>query len=48
MDKIYRYNSNASYKSNRGTYLQIINAKDLYIQNITVPEHDNHSDSFQI
>ena len=25
-----------------------MSAKDLYIQNITVLEHDNHSDSFQI
>ena len=23
-------------------------AKDLYIQNITVSEHDNHSNSFQV
>ena len=28
--------------------LQIMSAKDLYIQNITVSEHDNHSDSFQV
>ena len=48
MDKIYRYNSDASYKPNRGTYLQIISAKDLYIQNITVAENDGHSDSFQV
>ena len=48
MDKIYRYNPNASYKPNGGTYLQIMSAKDLYIQNITVAEHDGHSDSFQV
>ena len=30
-------------------YLQLITAKDLYIQNITVAEHNNgHSDSFQV
>ena len=45
--RIYRYNSNASYKPNGGTYLQLITAKDLYIQNITVAEHDGHGDSFQ-
>ena len=48
MDRIYRYNSDASYKSNGGTYLQQIGSKDLYIQNITVSEHDKHSESFQI
>ena len=49
MDRIYRYNSDASYKPNGGTYLQLITAKDLYIQNITVAEHDGgHSDSFQV
>ena len=48
MDRIYKYNSDASYKPNGGTYLQLITAKDLYIQNITVSEHDGHSDSFQI
>ena len=48
MDRIYRYNSDANYKPNRGTYLQIITAKDLYTQNITVAEHDGHSDSFQV
>ena len=31
-----------------GRYLQLITAKDLYIQNITVVEHDGHSDSFQV
>ena len=35
--------------SHGGRYLQLISAKDLYIQNITVAEHDDgHSDSFQI
>ena len=48
MDRIYKYNSNASYKPNEGTYLQLISAKYLYIQNITVAEHDGHSDSFQV
>ena len=48
MDRIYKYNSDASYKPNGGIYLQLINAKDLYIQNITVAEHDGHSDSFQV
>ena len=48
MDRIYRYNPNASYKPNGGTYLQIMSAKDLYIQNVTVAENDGHSDSFQV
>ena len=48
MDRIYKYNSSASYEPNGGTYLQLITAKDLYIQNITVSEHDKHSESFQI
>ena len=48
MDKIYKYNPDASYKPNGGTYLEIMSAKDLYIQNITVAEHDGHSDSFQV
>ena len=48
MDRIYRYNSDTSYKPNGGTYLQQIGPKDLYIQNITVSEHDKHSESFQI
>ena len=48
MDRIYKYNSDASYKPNGGTYLQLITAKDLYIQNITVAEHDGRSDSFQV
>ena len=48
MDRIYKYNSNASYKPNGGTYLQLITGKDLYIQNITVAGHDGHSNSFQV
>ena len=48
MDRIYKYNPDASYKSNGGRYLQLISAKDLYIQNIDAAEHDSHSDSFQI
>ena len=48
MDRIYRYNPDNSYKPNGGRYLQIMSAKDLYIQNITVVENDGHSDSFQM
>ena len=48
MDRIYRYSSDANYKPNRGTYLQLTTAKDLYIRNISVSEHDGHSDSFQV
>ena len=48
MDRIYRYNPDASYKPNGGIYLQIMSAKDLYIQNITVAEHEGHSDSSQV
>ena len=48
MDRIYKYNPDASYEPNGGRYLQIMSAKDLYIQNITVAEHDGHSDSFQV
>ena len=48
MNRIYKYNSDASYKRNGGTYLQLITAKDLYIQNVTVAENDGHSDSFQV
>ena len=48
MNRIYKYNPDISYKPNRGRYLQIMSAKDLYIQNITVAEHDGHSDSFQV
>ena len=48
MDRIYKYNPDAIYKPKGGTYLQLITAKDLYIQNITVAENDGHSDSFQV
>ena len=49
MDRIYQYSSDASYKPNGGIYLQLITAKDLYIQNMTVAEHNSgHSDSFQV
>ena len=48
MDRIFRYNPDTSYKPNGGTYLQIMSAKDLYISNIIVVEHDGHSDSFQV
>ena len=48
VDRIYKYNPDAIYKPNGGTYLQLITAKDLYIQNITVAEHNGHSDSFQV
>ena len=49
MDRIYKYNSDASCKPDGGIYLQIITAKDLYIQNITVADHNSgHSDSFQV
>ena len=48
MNRIYGYNSDASYKPNGGIYLQLITAKDLYIQHITVAEHNSHSDSFQV
>ena len=48
MDRIYKFKPDASFKPNGGTYLQIMSAKDLYIQNLTVVEHDSHSDSFQV
>ena len=49
MNRIYKYNPDASYQPNGGRYLQLITAKDLYIQNVTVAEHDGgHSDSFQV
>ena len=44
MNRIYKYNLNVFYKPNGGRYLQLMSAKDLYIQNITVSEHD----SFQV
>ena len=47
MDRIFKYNPNVSYNPNGGRYLQLITAKDLYIQSITVAEYDGHSDSFQ-
>ena len=48
MDRIYKYNPDVSYEPNGGRYLQLITAKDLYIQNITVAEHNGYSDSFQV
>ena len=48
MDRIYKYHPDTSYKPNGGTYLQIMSAKDFYIQNIAMAEYDNHSDSFQV
>ena len=48
MDIIYKYNPDISYEPNGGRYLQLMSAKDLYIQNITVAENDSHSDSFQV
>ena len=48
MDRIYKYDPNISYKPNGGRYLQLITAKDLYIQNITVAEHEGYSDSFRL
>ena len=49
MNRIYKYNSSANYRPNGGRYLQLITAEDLYIQNVTVAEHDGgHSDSFQV
>ena len=48
MNGIYKYNPNISYELNGGRYLQLMSAEDLYIQNITVAEHDGHSDSFQV
>ena len=48
MDRIYKYNSDASYKPNGGIYLQLITAKDLYIQNINVAENYGYIDSFQV
>ena len=38
----------SSYEPNGGRCLQLITTKDLFIQNITVAEHDSHSDSFQV
>ena len=48
MDRIYKYNPETNYEPNGRRYLQLITAKDLYIQNITVAEHNGgHSDSFE-
>ena len=44
MNRIYKYNPDATYKSKQGRYLEIISSKDLYIQNKAVSEHD----SFQV
>ena len=48
MDRIDGYNPDVTCKPNEGRYLQLMSAKDLYIQNITVAEYDGHSDSFQV
>ena len=48
MERIDRFNPNAFYKPNGSTYLQIMSAEDLYIQNITVAERDGHSNRFQV
>ena len=48
MDRIYKYNSDASYEPNGGRYLEIMSAKDLFIENITVAENDGHRDCFQV
>ena len=48
MNRFYKYDPNANYEPNGGRYLQLITAKDLYIQNITVAEHNGYSDSFQV
>ena len=48
MERIYRCNPNVTYEPNQGRYLQLITAKDLYIQNINVAEHNGHSNSFQV
>ena len=48
MNRIYKYNSNVFYKPNGGRYLQLMSAKDLYIQNITVSEHDSFQVKFQM
>ena len=32
MDRIYKYNPNASYKPNGGTYLQIMSAKEEIVK----------------
>ena len=46
MDRIDKHSSDASYQPNGRIYLQL---KDLYIQNITVAEHNSgDGDSFQV
>ena len=45
MDRIYKYNPDVIYKPNGGIYLQIMSAKDLYIQNVTVAEHNSFTKS---
>ena len=44
MNRIYKYNPNVFYKPNGGRYLQLMSAKDFYVENVTVSEHD----SFQV
>ena len=46
MDRNYKYNPDTTYKPNQGRYLQLITVKDLYIQNITVSEHDSFKVKF--
>ena len=46
MNRIYTYSPNVFYKPNGGRYLQLMSAKDLYIQNITVLEHDSFQAKF--
>ena len=48
MDRIYKYNPETNYGPNGGRYLQFITAKDFYIQNITIAEHNGQSDSFEV
>ena len=44
--RIYDNNPDTTYKPNQGRYLQLISAKDLCIQNITVSEHDSSQVKF--
>ena len=46
--EFFRYNPNSSYEPNEGRYTELVSARDLYLQNIIVSEHDNHSDSFEV
>ena len=48
MDRINKYNPDASYRPNGGRYLQLMSANDLYIQNITVAEYASHGNSCQV